>query len=640
MPMTAQESEDLKAFKQRTHAQIKTELEPAVRRAKQELLDKMKQARDDKAKQQQFLQEYNDAIWAIDQAGTEQFKDEVLREKIRRSADGLGSWGDVAADRAQSRLGGFVGDSDSPEWNLEGLAQQRPTPTIGHTRSKSSLGSNASLLSSTKPGSSNMYAGGSRTPSSGTRPNHPFAGEDTLLQSTAKVIGVDEARIRKFAEEQARLERAHSPATPMADQAIRKFAEEQARLHRVHSPEIPRNDTHSKFAEEQARLHRAHSPELPRNLNDSKSKFAEEQARLNRTHSPDILRTEARTRAVHTPTGSTATGSPDSARLAAFAEQQLRAQSQFAQDSRNGSNSRLGQNSPGQTARGKQQSTPAPYVPTGRRNAGTQSQFSRFPLNEPDDTTSPYDDDSSLTKVEVLFFDLDGTTLNWQATVAEELKRLGNKHFPELHDKVDWAAFALKWRELYLSAIRGLAEQGDSLSPSTVYRTTLDQLLRKESKQLAARWTPTVRNQLVEVWDRAQAWPDTKDGLQTMKTIKTVATLSNLSLRAQTQMSRHAGLSWDVCLSGSLLGCYKPSPEAYMEAARSMSTPASKCALVSAHLDELRVAESAGMKTIYVRRPSEDQEVEAEILSKQEGGEFDVVVDSFEHLAIVLGCDD
>jgi methionine salvage enolase-phosphatase E1 len=71
-----------------------------------------------------------------------------------------------------------------------------------------------------------------------------------------------------------------------------------------------------------------------------------------------------------------------------------------------------------------------------------------------------------------------------------------------------------------------------------------------------------------------------------------------------------------------------------------MTLPASKCAVVSARSDELRVAGNAGMKTIYVRRPSEDRDVEAEVFSKLEGGEFDLVVESFEHLAIVLGCDD
>ncbi|KAJ7171635.1 hypothetical protein C8R43DRAFT_20564 [Mycena crocata] len=108
------------------------------------------QARDDKAKQQQFPQEYNDAMWTIDQAGTEKFKDEVLREKIRRSADG--GWGDLSADNTRLHIGGDFGEfPDSPEWNLEGLAQQRPTPTLGHTRSMSSLENNAPLLSSTRP---------------------------------------------------------------------------------------------------------------------------------------------------------------------------------------------------------------------------------------------------------------------------------------------------------------------------------------------------------------------------------------------------------------------------------------------------------------------------------------------------------
>jgi hypothetical protein len=80
--------------------------------------------------------------------------------------------------------------------------------------------------------------------------------------------------------------------------------------------------------------------------------------------------------------------------------------------------------------------------------------------------------------------------------------------------------------------------------------------LRKEPAEFATRWKPTVRNQLVEVWERAKgmsaalysvitfrilifllsAWPDAKDGLQAMKNIKTMATLSNLSLRTQTQM--------------------------------------------------------------------------------------------------------
>jgi FMN phosphatase YigB (HAD superfamily) len=86
---------------------------------------------------------------------------------------------------------------------------------------------------------------------------------------------------------------------------------------------------------------------------------------------------------------------------------------------------------------------------------------------------APYDDDSSLTKVEVLFFDLDGTVLDWRATVAEALRQLENKHFPQrgyrvfkwwsssrlgthwiyLGDSGKWEEFASKWREEYLATM-------------------------------------------------------------------------------------------------------------------------------------------------------------------------------------------
>jgi hypothetical protein len=122
---------------------------------------------------------------------------------------------------------------------------------------------------------------------------------------------------------------------------------------------------------------------------------------------------------------------------------------------------------------------------------------------------------------------------------------------------------------------------------------TLDQLLSKENKQLANRWTPTVRNQLVEIWDRGQGtskdinsgWmptcftismagyqgrpPSDKDHQNHCDPLEHVVadTDSNgvcrcISLYELKQairfQSRHAGLSWDVCLCGSLLGFYKP----------------------------------------------------------------------------------
>lgn len=106
--------------------------------------------------------------------------------------------------------------------------------------------------------------------------------------------------------------------------------------------------------------------------------------------------------------------------------------------------------------------------------------------------------------------------------------------------------------------------------------------------------------------------------------------------------------------SGELLGSYKPcvttfakseailaydatrTPKVYLGAIHHLSVPPEKCAMVAAHIFDLRAAASHGMKTVYVRRVTEDINVRDSVKSKKEGGEVDVVVDSFEELAALM----
>lgn len=61
--------------------------------------------------------------------------------------------------------------------------------------------------------------------------------------------------------------------------------------------------------------------------------------------------------------------------------------------------------------------------------------------------------------------------------------------------------------------------------------------------------------------------------------------------------------------------------------------------MVAAHIHDLRAAQAQGMRAIYVRRETEDTpEIRASVRSKDEGGDVDLVVDSLEELANVLGC--
>lgn len=78
------------------------------------------------------------------------------------------------------------------------------------------------------------------------------------------------------------------------------------------------------------------------------------------------------------------------------------------------------------------------------------------------------------------------------------------------------------------------------------------------------------------------------------------------------------------------------NPKTYLGAAHHLSIRPDQCAMVAAHIDDLRAAASHGLKTVYVRRPTEDVGVCGSVKSKADGGEVDVVVDGFEELARLL----
>jgi hypothetical protein len=59
--------------------------------------------------------------------------------------------------------------------------------------------------------------------------------------------------------------------------------------------------------------------------------------------------------------------------------------------------------------------------------------------------------------------------------------------------------------------------------------------------------------------------------------------------------------------------------------------------MVAAHIHDLRAAASCGLRTIYVRRPTEDEGMRNAVQSKRDGGEVDLVVDSLLELAAILG---
>lgn len=79
------------------------------------------------------------------------------------------------------------------------------------------------------------------------------------------------------------------------------------------------------------------------------------------------------------------------------------------------------------------------------------------------------------------------------------------------------------------------------------------------------------------------------------------------------------------------------NPKVYLGALNHLSLEPNNCAMVAAHIYDLRAAAALGMRTVYIRRVGEESAIGVgEIKAKAQGGEVDVVVDSFTELAALL----
>ncbi|EPQ61334.1 haloacid dehalogenase [Gloeophyllum trabeum ATCC 11539] len=227
--------------------------------------------------------------------------------------------------------------------------------------------------------------------------------------------------------------------------------------------------------------------------------------------------------------------------------------------------------------------------------------------------------------VKALLFDVFGTVVDWQSTAVRVLSESGPP-------SEDYTAFAQEWRKGYGTRTRQTAKDGEgTLNVDVMHRQILDEMLGSPKwAHLGKLWDEDKRAELTLLWHKLDGWPDATEGLYALKKRFIIATLSNGNVRLLVDMAKHADLPWDAVFSGELLGSYKPNPKTYLGAAHLLALEPSQIAMVAAHIEDLRAAASFGLKTIYVRRSTEDTpEDKASARSKDEGGEVDMVVDSF-----------
>ncbi|KAI0641235.1 haloacid dehalogenase [Trametes meyenii] len=238
---------------------------------------------------------------------------------------------------------------------------------------------------------------------------------------------------------------------------------------------------------------------------------------------------------------------------------------------------------------------------------------------------------NELQGVEAYVFDVFGTVVDWYGSVSSALKDFTGQD-------EDWGSFTQEWRKGYREYTVRVAHGGEgSTNVDIMHREILDSMLESPRwKHLGPQWDEAKRQEAVSFWHKLDGWPDSSKGLYELKKKAVIGTLSNGNVRLLVNMAKHADLPWDVIFSGELLGSYKPNPKTYLGAVHHLSVPPERVAMVAAHIYDLYAAATHGMKTVYVRRPTEDIGIKESVKSKAEGGDLDVVVNSLEELAALI----
>ena len=90
-------------------------------------------------------------------------------------------------------------------------------------------------------------------------------------------------------------------------------------------------------------------------------------------------------------------------------------------------------------------------------------------------------------------------------------------------------------------------------------------------------------------------------------------TLSNGNISLLTDLSTHGSLPFTHIFSAELFGSYKPSPKVYLGAVEKLGLKPSECAMVAAHLADLKAAKDLGLQVIYVEREAEEDWANEEV---------------------------
>ena len=234
-----------------------------------------------------------------------------------------------------------------------------------------------------------------------------------------------------------------------------------------------------------------------------------------------------------------------------------------------------------------------------------------------------------MPTLRAILFDTFGTVVDWRTSLIADLTAFAAGR----GIVADWATLVDDWRAAYAPSM-------DRVRRGALPWTKLDDLHRASLDRLVAEagiegLTEADRAHLTMGWHRLHAWPDAVAGTARLHGRYITGPLSNGNVSLLVDLARFNGLRWDMIFAAEVFGHYKPDAETYLGACRLLSLEPGEVMLCAAHNEDLRAAQSHGLRTAFVARPTEYGP--RQVRDTAATGDWDYVVDGIDALAERLG---
>ncbi len=225
--------------------------------------------------------------------------------------------------------------------------------------------------------------------------------------------------------------------------------------------------------------------------------------------------------------------------------------------------------------------------------------------------------------IEVLVFDVIGTLVDDEAAFAGAARELASAAGLE-----NDGPLGERWTASLDRRMQAVIDGDAAWQP---HRHLMQASAEEAVTGSGGRWSDAAGLRACSLAYEYRAWPDVAPGTLALRRRRLVAALSNGDVDVLARLAHANAISWDIVLSTSTIGSFKPDPRAYEFAVETLRIEPARTLFVAAHPWDLRAAARHGFRTAFVARPH------AERPDPDDG--FDLEVDDLLGLVRALGED-